>query len=228
MKKSRRIGRRKIIFEELFEPTLKRKIKRFLESDTTAATLTRGLLATAALGGVIAVGIMAPNLFKVFGTKHAYEERSKRINPIGFTKLQRSCYQLQKNRWIEFVRIDGYGNKIYRVTERGRAKIYRILKQPLSPIPKPVTWDGKWRVIFFDIPVSRNHARDAFRYGLRSYGCHQMQQSTFVHPFPCVKEIRKLAKDLGIEKYIKVYTIEDFDDKEALAVFHDLLKDHRQ
>jgi hypothetical protein len=224
MKKTKQWRKRKIIFEELFEPTLKRKIKRFLESDTTSATLTRGLLVTAALGGVIAVGIMAPNLFKIFNTKDGYEERSKRISKDGFSRLRRGCYRLENNHWVEFVRTDGYGNKIYRITEKGRTEIYRILKQSSSPITKPAMWDGKWRVIFFDIPVSHNHARDAFRYGLRSYGCHQIQQSTFMHPFPCVKEIQKLTKNLGIEKYVKVYTVEDFDDREVIAAFRDLLK----
>lgn len=226
MKKKRRMRREKIIFEEFFEPTLKIKIKRFLESGTTTAILTKGLLVTAALGGVIAVGIMAPNLFKIFGTKHAYEERSKRLTKEGFSKLRRSYYHLREKQWIEFVAIDRYGNKIYRITAKGRAKLYRILKQPISSIPRPNVWDHKWRIIFFDIPVSCNHARDAFRYGLRSYGCHQIQQSVFAHPFPCVEEISKIAKDLNIEKYVKMYTIEDFDDKETFSVFRDLLRDY--
>lgn len=226
MKQRQRKGG-KIVFEKLFEPTLKRKIERFLESDTPAATLTKGLLLTAALGGVIAVGIMAPNLFKVFNTKHAYEKRSKRISKEGFPRLQRGYYRLRDNRWIKFVSVDPYGNKIFRITDAGKATIYKILKIPKdSPyaITKPEIWDHKWRLILFDIPISHNNARDAFRYGLRSFGCYQIQQSVFAHPFPCVEEVKKIAQELGLQEYIKVYTVEDFDHKEAITAFHDVLK----
>lgn len=217
--------RRKIIFDNLFEHTFKRKIKNFLESGTPIATLTKGLLLTAALGGVLAVGIMAPNLFKVFGMRQAYEKRSKRISKDGFSRLRRGCYQLQKKHWVKFISEDAYGNHVFRITDRGKFEIQKILKETLRGIIRPNAWDHKWRLIFFDIPVAYNSARDALRYELRSLGCYPIQQSVWVHPFPYAKEIKEMAVRLGLQDCVKVYTVEDFDHQEAIAAFHDLLKD---
>lgn len=73
-----------IRFEKLFERSLRRKAKDFLESGTLAATLTKAVLITAALGGVIAVGIMAPNLFKVLRVDS--HERRRRLHNEGYKK----------------------------------------------------------------------------------------------------------------------------------------------
>lgn len=217
--------KRKIIFENLFEPSLKRKVEKFLESGTPVATLTKGLLLMAALGGVLAVGIMAPNLFKAFRMKRTYEKPSKRISKDGFPRLRRSCYQLQKKYWVEFVSEDAYGNDIFRLTDKGKAEIQKMLQKTSEGIARPTIWDRKWRLILFDIPVTRNNARDALRYGIRSLGCYPIQQSVWVHPFPCVKEIKEMAARLVLQNYVKIYTTEDFDHKEAIATFRNLLKD---
>lgn len=225
-KKRGRQKRRKIIFDNLFEHTFKRKIEDFLESGTPIATLTKGLLVTAALGGVLAVGVMAPNLFKAFGMEQAYEKRSKRINKDGFSRLRRCCYQLQKKHWVEFVSEDVRGNQIFRVTDMGRIEIQKILKDISRGIARPEKWDCKWRLILFDIPVALNSARDALRYGLRSFGCYQIQRSAWVHPFPCVEEIKVMATKLDVQNYVEIYTIEDFQNAQAIASFRSLLKDH--
>lgn len=216
--------RRKIIFDNLFEHTFKKKIESFLESGTPVATLTKGLLLIAALGGILAVGIMAPNLFKAFGMEQAYEKRSKRISKEGFFRLRRSCYQLQKKHWIEFTSKDAYGNHVFRITDIGKSEIKKILNETPRGIIRPNAWDHKWRLIFFDIPVTYNNARDALRYGLRSLGCYPIQQSVWAHPFPCVKEIKEIAIKLRLRDYVKIYTVEDFDYKEAIMAFRDLLK----
>lgn len=227
--KKRKVGKpkkEKIIFENLFDKSLKRKIQHFLESDTPVATLTKGLLIAAALGGVLMVGIVAPNLFKAFGTKQAYEKRSKRISKDGFSHLRRSCYQLQKKHWVEFVSEDVHGNQIFRVTDMGRTEIQKILKDISRGIARPEKWDCKWRLILFDIPVALNSARDALRYGLRSFGCYQIQRSAWVHPFPCVEVIKIMATKLNVQNYVEIYTIEDFQHAQAIASFRSLLSDH--
>lgn len=229
MKKKRKRGKPrkgKIIFENLFEPSMKRKAQNFFESGTPVATLTKGLLITAALGGVLAVGILAPNLFKAFGMHQAYEKRSKRISKDGFSRLRRSCYQLQKKLWVELISEDAHGNQTFRVTDIGRTEIEKILKEMPAGIARPNRWDRKWHLILFDIPVALNSARDALRYGLRSLGCYQIQRSAWVHPFPCVEEIKIMAVKLGVQNYVEIYTIEDFQHAQAIASFRSLLKDY--
>lgn len=79
----------------------------------------------------------------------------------------------------------------------------------------------------FDIPVDFNTARDALRRYLIAAGCFQLQQSVFVYPFPCIKEIKGITHRLGIQRYVEVCTVEDFSNKYALKFFESLLKGYR-
>lgn len=224
-KKKRRQRRRNIAFEELFEPSLKRKIKNFLESDKPIARLTNALLLTAALGGVLAIGVMAPNLFKAFGMLQKDSERSKKLNKNGFIRVRRACYQLKKRGLIEEI-TNKNREKLWRITEQGEQLLVQwTIRGEKRTIAQPTHWDGKWRIIIFDIPTTRNSGRDALRYGLRLLGCYQLQRSVWIHPFPCVKEIFDIAFRIELQNYVRIYTIEDFSDTTAKLHFKDLLRD---
>ena len=78
-------------------------------------------------------------------------------------------------------------------------------------ITRPLRWDKKWRLIFFDIPEEKKSAREAFRYHLRRLGLKEFHKSTFIFPFPCSKEIDKLAARFDISPHIRMATAEAVD-----------------
>lgn len=220
----------KIVFEKLFERGLRRKAKDFLESDTPAATLTKAVLITAAIGGVIAIGVMAPNLFRVLRVDS--RERGRRLTKEGFKKAQASCYQLRRSGFMESCLNNSRENAGFRLTPKGKRMVKKLLgiqtKQEEKPmrvyIQPPDEWDDKWRFIMFDIPIDFNTARDVLRRHLIAAGCFQLQQSVFVFPFPCINEIKAIAQRLGIQRYVEVCTVEDFSNKYAFKFFEPLLK----
>lgn len=224
MRRKNRINKRKIAFEALFEPSLKRKVEAFLESGKPAATLTKGILIVAALGGVLAVGIMAPNLFRVFGMNKS--ERSNRITYEGYRHLRRSFYHVKKEKFVESI-VMRNGVVKWRLTELGKERLRYALgeKVTYNPLPKLASWDGKYRVVLFDIPENHIHGRNALRYAMQSLGFYQFQKSAWVHPFQCKREITEIASRFDIKQYVKVFTMEDFYDNGATAHFHSLLKD---
>lgn len=222
----------KIVFEKLFERSLRQKAKNFLESNTPAATLTKAVLITAAIGGVIAVGIMAPNLFHILRVDS--RERGRRLTKEGFKKVRSGCYQLRRSGFMESC-LDSKGELGLRLTQKGKQMVEKLLgirtKQDKKPtrvyIQPPDEWDEKWRFIMFDIPVDFNTARDALRKDLIAAGCFQLQQSIFVYPFSCIKEIKAIAQHLDIQRYVEVCTVEDFSNKYAFKFFEPLLKAYR-
>lgn len=115
----------KIFFEKLFERSVRRKARDFLESGTSAATLTKAVLIIAAIGGVIAVGIMAPNLFKVLRIDS--RERGRRLTKDGFKKVQASCYQLRRSGFMESCLDNGGGNTGFRLTPKGKLMVKKLL-----------------------------------------------------------------------------------------------------
>lgn len=231
-------GRKKIIygsikFKKLFDRSIRRKAEKFLESGTPAATLTKGILIAAALGGVLAVSVVAPNLFRAFRLDS--KEYGKRLNKEGFKKVRRSCYQLKRRGLVEIFSNEAGEASLY-ITQKGTEILKRIIgmtprerreKKNHIFIPLPSHWDGKWRFILFDIPIDFNTARDALRRELRLLGCYQIQQSVFVHPFPCAKEIIEVVCNLNIKRFVEVCTVEDFSNKHATEFFGSLLHNHK-
>src|SRR3989338_8912836 len=103
--------------EEIFEPTLKRRLQIFLESGKISAQLTKALLITAFLGGILFVGAVAPNLFSALGKMGL--GRKPKITKEGFIKLRKSFYKLKAQKMIEFIKSDGNAD-IYQVTTKGK------------------------------------------------------------------------------------------------------------
>ena len=56
-------------------------------------------------------------------------------------------------------------------------------------IRKPAKWDGKWRIVVFDIPENLRSIRQALREHLCRLQFYQLQKSVFVLPYECGDEI---------------------------------------
>ncbi len=91
-------------------------------------------------------------------------------------------------------------------------------------IPRPAQWDGKWRLVFFDIPEKKKNAREAFRYHLKKIGFTEFHTSTFIFPFPCAKEIEMLAARFEITSHIRTATAESIDNEFAYKKHFNLLE----
>lgn len=52
-------------------------------------------------------------------------------------------------------------------------------------IPERAFWDGKWRVLVFDISERRRRVRNQLRRLLEGAGFMRIQDSVWVYPYPC-------------------------------------------
>ena len=82
---------------------------------------------------------------------------------------------------------------------------------------KKTKWDGKWRVLIFDIPQELHNKRNIFRAKLRALGFYMIQKSIFVFPYPCAEEISECCNRLGIVDYVDIITAENLGGKEKDA-----------
>lgn len=69
-------------------------------------------------------------------------------------------------------------------------------------VKRPKLWDGKWRVVFFDIPNKHKSSRDLFRRKIISIGFQKIQESVYVYPFECSNEIRQISESLLVENFV--------------------------
>lgn len=93
-------------------------------------------------------------------------------------------------------------------------EIERVNEQE-SPV-KSKTWDGKWRLVFFDVPESKRPIRDYIRGVLKRQGFREFQRSMWIYPHKLPSFISKLLAEPQIRKYTRVATTYDIDYDEDL------------
>ena len=102
-----------------------------------------------------------------------------------------------------------------KITKKGETKL-RAFSIDLMEIKKPKKWDGKWRLVMFDIPMRFTKGREALRYHLKDLNFFQFQKSAWIYPYPCEDEIIFIADFFGVGKYVEVLTAERLLNEEKL------------
>lgn len=116
--------------------------------------------------------------------------------PLNKASLAKALKRLREGGFVELI---GEKELILRLTDKGKEKA--ILAQ-LNSLDE--TWDGKWRIVIFDVPEKRRSARDLLRHNLKSWGFISWQKSVWVTKKNCTKPLREYIKKLGIEDWVLV------------------------
>ena len=77
-------------------------------------------------------------------------------------------------------------------------------------------WDGKWRIVLFDVPESKRPVRDYLRGVLKRHGFCEFQRSMWVWPYRLPSFITNLLADPQMRKYARALTTYDIDYDEDL------------
>lgn len=113
------------------------------------------------------------------------------------------------------------GKTEVRITEKGKTEVIKNAMGELGII-KPDVWDGKWRMVFFDVEELNRGKRDLFRKWLVKLGLRKMQKSVWVYPYSLEKEIKFLREVLGVPHGVKLVTAERIENDEDLRDWFDL------
>ncbi len=101
---------------------------------------------------------------------------------------------------------------IGRLKEKGLVDINRDLivkltkkgKNYLSPQYYEKSWDGKWRIVSFDVPEKNKVVRDLFRRKLKSWGFKYLHKSVWISERDIYSLLERYIKELKIEKWVIV------------------------
>jgi len=119
-----------------------------------------------------------------------------------------SITDLKKFKFIEKKR-NYDGSILITLTDKGRLRALNLRFKRLDN--KKENWDGKWRMVAFDIPNECKKGRNALRYRLKSAGFYEFQESLFLYPYDCEREIKDFIKLFKLEKYVCFATIDRID-----------------
>jgi hypothetical protein len=73
------------------------------------------------------------------------------------------------------------------------------------------SWDGRWRIVVFDIPESHRPIRDYLRTLLKRIGFKEFQRSMWMYPHKLPPFLHKLFADSQLRSYVRAMTTYDID-----------------
>ena len=176
--------------------------------------IVKDILKTTLFAGAVAIAATSPyfltNALKSYGRLKKYPK--PKVSDI-FARLKREG----------LIRADRQGAQIYiRLTPQGRKKAGICQINDLE-IKKPKKWDGKWRIVIFDITELKRNHREAFRGKLKELGFRVLQKSVWIHPFSCRDEIILLRDFFGLdENNIRLIVAEEIENDEELRKIFNL------
>jgi len=160
--------------------------------------IQNAVLATIAIAGLLAWTAIAPNTLQLlrflpkdkFNFNYRARTAAGRIVTKGLAK------------WVE-----KDGKKFLRLTEAGH-KALALEQAKVALKNQKKKWDGRWRMVVFDIPERRRRIRVRLRDFMREVGFVRMQDSVWVYPYDCEDYVVMLKAELKIGKDV-LYAIAD-------------------
>jgi hypothetical protein len=162
-------------------------------NETTARTID-GLLQLSVMTSSLDVDTLLSDIFEVVDDQTARTLRS--LSPVEL--------HLHIARLLRYIQQQGlvYSEQGHVVlTNSGKRRVYKRQLDTLS-IPTPTTWDGRWRIILFDIPTGTRVVRSTFIAQLRRLGLQPMQQSVWAYPYECREHIMLIAETHGLSDHV--------------------------
>ncbi|OGK11957.1 CRISPR-associated endonuclease Cas2 [Candidatus Roizmanbacteria bacterium RIFCSPLOWO2_01_FULL_37_12] len=156
------------------------------------------------------LGIILGNLLKAI--------LEQKRNNITSDKLKRAIRSLKKRKIIY---LEEKEDKVFvHLDDQGRSKVFEYsLKMLIDFKKKKKIWNKKWFLVFFDVPEIERNKRDYLRRYLKKLGFYQYQQSVYLFPYECEKEVEQIKKIVEGAKYIKYIVAEKIEDEESAKRF---------
>lgn len=172
-------------------------------------------LALAGIAGGIAT--LGPN-FPILLASIMSLINKDRTEKIPLFKVRRVLKNLERKKIVS-IREDGEDVYVELKEWNSTYILKHSIRQLLEFKRKEKRWNGKWFLVMFDVPTADNNKRQYLRKFLREIGFFKYQQSVYVFPYECEKEIQLLKKILESGKYMS-YIIADRIEHDRQAKIH--------
>lgn len=122
----------------------------------------------------------------------------KKIDRKYLSQLIQEFYQ---DRLVDMVDVSDEETRMV-LTEKGKlhAVQFKIDDMKFQP---PKYWDGKWRIVVFDIPEKIRLARNALRRKLKELGFYELQKSVMIFPFECKNEVDFIVEFFHVRPHVR-------------------------
>lgn len=142
------------------------------------------------------------------------EERKKDIKrwrKYNLWRLRQTIKRLYDQKIVEIIEKDN--ETIVVLTNKGRKKFLKYNLENMM-IKKSQRWDGRWRLIIYDIGKNKKHAQELFRKMLVKLKFLPLQKSVYLYPYDCSNEIEFLREYYDIGKEVIVLTVGKLEEEQ--------------
>lgn len=177
------------------------------------------------LGVFLAASIVIPTLpmaakpiVDLYRRKQS-EEKFKLWNKFNQRRLKHLLKRLYEQKVIE-VKDTEEGTQI-KLTEKGRVKFLKFRLEEMM-LEKPEKWDGRWRIIIYDIKKEKRIISEIFRSFLRKLKFLKLQKSVYLTPYPCKDEIEFLRQYYGLDKEVLYLELRELENENVYKEYFNL------
>ena len=136
-------------------------------------------------------------------------------------KIKKSLESLEKNEIIDLE--EKGGNIFVKLKDKNNLTVIKYSTKALLDFKKKEKkWNGKWFLVFFDVPEIQRNKRNYLRKFLVDIGFYQYQKSIYIFPYECEKEIILIKKIVEGAKYMKYLVAEKIEDEKLIKSFFKL------
>jgi len=177
--------------------------------------ITKLVLTAVGVAGIMAVAVVAPNVIGAFAK---LQKRHRKYRQRYY--VNRVVKKLIEQKKVEYVK-NNRGMICLRLTKIGKDELKKYALDSLT-IKKPWRWDGRFRVIIFDIKEFKKHTRNALRKWLEHLGFVRLQNSVWVYPYDCREVIVLLKSHFHVGKEVLYMTVDSIENDKWLRKEFDL------
>lgn len=165
------------------------------------------VLACVGVAGILAVAMIAPNVFQALphltGNKYKFGYRARTATG---RLAQKGYVRFIERKGMKYVEITGRGKRMLELEQQKNVLIGRIRKR----------WDGRWRMIIFDIPEKRSNVRKRLRSMMQGLGFLLLQESVWVFPYDCEEIVALLKAELRVGKDVLYVIAEQIENDKPI------------
>ena len=178
-------------------------MEKAVRADIRKTKLQSAVIASIAAAGMLAVAALAPNAFRLLGVGRRTVGRTQGIGQALARLVERGYVRVEVKDGEQSVCLTDKGERFAAQMGEGRFALKRQRE-----------WDGKWRMLIFDIPESRSRSRQQLRRTLVGLGFCRLQDSVWVFPHNCEDLVALLKIDFRVGKDL-LYVIADRIENDA-------------
>ncbi len=161
------------------------------------------VLQTIEAAGILSAALLAPNVLGAM-LKLGWRPHTRQN-----TVISRAKDRLVKRKLLKYV------NGSLRLTEKGELVVERLRLSEFKR-DRIDTWDGKWRVLVFDIPETKSGLRHKIRNTLRAIGFLRLQNSVWLYPYDCEDLVTLLKADMKIGSELLYMIVEELENDRGI------------